>query len=77
MKSPVNAVKSWFERQAFGICEWWGEKMGIESAQIRKFFIYASFMTVGSPIIIYMAMGFVMNLRNMMRSKQRGGIWDL
>jgi phage shock protein PspC (stress-responsive transcriptional regulator) len=77
MKSIVNSIKVWFERQAFGICEWWGEKLGIQSSGIRMFFIYASFLTIGSPIIVYMAMGFVMNLRNMMRSRQRGSIWDL
>ncbi len=77
MKSLVNSIKTWFEKQAFGICEWWGEKLGIQSAQIRKFFIYASFLTVGSPIIIYLAMGFIMDLRYMMRGRQRGSIWDL
>jgi phage shock protein C len=73
---PIDSIKTWFEHQAYGVCDWWGEKLSIRSSSIRLFFIYASFLTIGSPVIIYMAMAFVLNLRNMMR-KQRGSVWDL
>lgn len=76
MNTPVDTIKTLFERQAFGICEWWGEKLQIRSSNIRIFFIYTSFLTIGSPVIIYLVMGFVMNLRNLVR-RQRGSVWDL
>jgi len=76
MNALVDSIKTWFEKQAFGICEWWGEKLSIRSSNIRMFFIYASFLTIGSPIIIYLIMGFVMNLRKLVR-RQRGSIWDM
>jgi len=76
MNSLVDSIKTWFEKQAFGICEWWGEKLHIKSSNIRMFFIYTSFLTIGSPLIIYLIMGFVMNLRKLMR-RQRGSIWDM
>jgi len=76
MNSLVNDIKTWFEKQAFGICEWWGEKLSIRSSNIRMFFIYASFLTIGSPVIIYLIMGFVMNLRKLV-GKPRGNVWDL
>ncbi|MBL0342367.1 MAG: PspC family transcriptional regulator [Bacteroidetes bacterium] len=76
MNNPVDNIKTVFERQAFGICEWWGEKLRIRSSNIRIFFIYASFLTIGSPLIIYLIMGFVMNLRKMVK-RQRGSIWDM
>lgn len=72
----IEDIRTWFERQAFGVCDWWGEKLGIKTANIRLFFIYASFITIGSPLIIYMIMAFVLNIRNMTRSK-RNSIWDL
>ncbi|HEX5003400.1 MAG TPA: PspC family transcriptional regulator [Bacteroidia bacterium] len=72
----IEDIKAWFERQAFGVCDWWGEKLSIKSSNIRLFFIYASCLTVGSPVIIYMIMAFVLNLRNMTR-RQRGSVWDL
>ena len=76
MNSFIENIKTFFERNAFGVCEWWGEKMKIKSTNIRLFFIYTSFLTIGSPLIIYLIMAFVLNLRNMVRSK-RGSVWDL
>ncbi|HKR04629.1 MAG TPA: PspC family transcriptional regulator [Bacteroidia bacterium] len=72
----IEKIKTFFERQAFGVCEWWGEKLKIKSASIRLFFIYTSFLAIGSPLIIYLIMAFVLNLRNMVKSK-RGSAWDL
>ena len=39
------------EKSAFGVCSWLGEKMGIAASRVRVYFIYASFLTMGSPII--------------------------
>ena len=72
----VDKIKTFFEKQAFGVCEWWGEKLKIKSANIRLFFIYTSFLTIGSALIIYLIMSFILNLRNMTRSR-RGSVWDL
>ncbi|MBK7856518.1 MAG: hypothetical protein IPJ79_17955 [Bacteroidetes bacterium] len=76
MNKLVETIKAFFEKQAFGICEFWGEKLRIKSAKIRLFFIYTSFLTIGSPIIIYLVMGFWMNLNRLIR-KNRGGVWDM
>lgn len=76
MEKAVDSIKSFFERQAFGICEFWGERLKIKSSNIRLFFIYTSFLTAGSPIIIYLILGFWMRLKKLVW-KQRGGVWDL
>ncbi|HNR48673.1 MAG TPA: PspC domain-containing protein [Bacteroidia bacterium] len=76
MNSIIESVKNFFERQAFGICEFWGEKFGIKSSQIRLFFIYASFLTIGSPVILYMILGFWMKMKKIVH-RQRGGVWDM
>lgn len=75
----VKKITSWFEQQAFGVCEWWGKKLGIKSTTIRMYFIYLSFFTVGSPIIIYFIMAFMLEHKNYfkpMRNKRRS-VWDL
>ncbi len=77
MNTPVEIIKSWFERQAFGVCEWWGDLLNIRSSNIRIFFIYTSFLTVGSPIIIYMIMAFWMRLKKMVGTRSRHRVWDL
>ena len=77
MINVVENIKTWFERQAFGVCEWWGEWLQIKSANIRLFFIYTSFLTVGSPIILYLIMAFWMRLGKMISKRRRGSVWDL
>lgn len=72
----IDSIKNFFEKQAFGICEYWGERLKIKSSVIRLFFIYLSFLTIGSPVVVYMVLGFWMNLRKLIH-RQRGGVWDL
>jgi phage shock protein PspC (stress-responsive transcriptional regulator) len=52
------------ELNAFGVCTAIGEKLGIASSKIRMWFIYITFLTMGSPIIIYMIMAFWMNMKS-------------
>lgn len=70
-------IRNWFERQAFGVCEWCGDRMRIPSADIRKFFIYASFLTVGSPVILYLIMAFWLRMGALLGLRERKQIWDL
>jgi phage shock protein C len=70
----VKRIQHFFEEHAFGVCTRLGEKMGIATSSIRLFFIYASFLTFGSPIIVYLALAFVMNMRRHLR--RRSTIWD-
>ena len=46
--SLLNKILSFFEKRAFGVSEWLGTKFGINPALVRKFFIYLSFVTLGS-----------------------------
>ena len=55
----IYKIINWFEEQAFGVCSWLGKKLGIKTTNIRLYFIYLSFFTFGSPIIIYFMMAFI------------------
>jgi phage shock protein PspC (stress-responsive transcriptional regulator) len=73
--SPVMIkIQHFFETYAFGVCTKLGEKLGMATSSIRLFFIYASFLTFGSPVLIYLALAFVMNMRKHLR--KRSPIWD-
>jgi phage shock protein C len=63
----IEQWKHIFESGVFGVCTYLGEKMGLASSKIRLFFVYATFLTLGSPVIIYMSMAFILKLRNYMR----------
>ncbi|NJM26585.1 MAG: PspC domain-containing protein [Bacteroidia bacterium] len=58
----------------FGVCTMLGEKLGMATSSIRLFFIYTSFITFGSPLIVYLALAFVLNMRKHFR--KRNPIWD-
>ena len=73
---PVQIIRDYFEKQAFGVCTRIGEKLQMQTSVIRLFFIYASFLTVGSPLIIYMILAFWLKMKGYVRS-QRSSVWDL
>jgi phage shock protein PspC (stress-responsive transcriptional regulator) len=74
MTGLVQRIQTFFEKYAFGVCTALGDKMGIATSSIRLFFIYASFLTFGSPIIIYLSLAFILNMRSHLR--KRSTIWD-
>ncbi|MES2567057.1 MAG: PspC family transcriptional regulator [Bacteroidota bacterium] len=76
----VDKIRYWFEQKAFGVCEWWGKKLGITTTHIRMYFIYLSFFTFGSPIIIYFMMAFILEHKESFKPsnyRRRRSVWDL
>ncbi|CAN5461033.1 hypothetical protein BH09BAC3_BH09BAC3_15680 [soil metagenome] len=67
MDEQIKRLQHFFQEHAFGVCSALGDKLGIASSSIRIFFIYASFLTMGSPIIIYLGMAFLLNMRKHLR----------
>jgi phage shock protein PspC (stress-responsive transcriptional regulator) len=67
----MNRLKNFIEWQAFGVCSALGEKMGIATSRIRMWFMYISFLTLGSPIILYMVIAFWMNIKRYILSARR------
>lgn len=63
MYSRLSELKNFIEWKAFGVCSAIGEKMGVATSRIRLWFIYISFLTLGSPVIIYMILAFWMNMK--------------
>ncbi len=64
-------LKYFIEWQAFGVCSAIGNKLGIAATRIRLWFIYISFLTLGSPVIIYMVMAFWLNIKKYILSARR------
>jgi len=75
----IGDIVAWFEQQAFGVCTWLGRKLGIKSTTVRMYFIYLSFFTFGSPIIIYFILAFLLENKKYFTpsSKTRRRTWDL
>jgi phage shock protein PspC (stress-responsive transcriptional regulator) len=59
----MERLRSYIEWQVFGVCTRIGEVMGISTFTIRKYFIYISCLTLGSPVVFYFILAFWMNLK--------------
>ncbi|MCU0441428.1 MAG: PspC domain-containing protein [Bacteroidia bacterium] len=71
----METFKYFVEKQVYGVCTYLGEKFGISTSRIRLYFIYTSFITMGSPIIIYLVMAFWINIKKYLRIGRT--TWDL
>lgn len=72
----ADRFREFCDLSMFGILSLLGERMGIATSRIRMFFVYISFITFGSPVFIYLAVAFIMNINRYIRSRKRNPIWD-
>lgn len=72
----MDQLKKNIESYAYGVCSYLGEKFSIRSSTIRLYFIYVSFFTFGSPVIIYLVLAFWLNIKHYL-TKRKHSVWDL
>lgn len=72
----MNKIKLFLEDRAFGVCSRLGEKLNFPVDSIRLFFIYSSFITLGSPIILYVSMAMMMKVRKYLRKMNNPVLFD-
>lgn len=70
-----DRLRNLVELNAFGACTYVGEKFNIATSRIRLVFIYLSFLTFGSPVIIYFAVVFWVNVKRYIFFKKRNPLW--
>ncbi|MEX2594905.1 MAG: PspC family transcriptional regulator [Anditalea sp.] len=72
----MERLKLYFQDSAFGVCSRLGEKLNFPIDSIRLFFIYSSFITLGSPIIIYVSLAMMMKIRKYLRKMNNPILFD-
>lgn len=72
----MEKLKLFFQDSAFGVCARLGEKLHFPIDSIRLFFIYSSFITLGSPIIIYVSLAMMMKIRKYLRKMNNPVFFD-
>lgn len=75
----VDRVKTYFEHHAFGVCEWWAERLNIKTEQVRLSFIYLSFATAGLNLVAYLVMAFILQHKEHIKRPfaHRSTVWEL
>lgn len=63
----MNKLIPAIEKSAFGVCQYLADKMGIRAEVVRVYFVYTSFLTFGSPLILYMFVAFWLNVKQYLR----------
>ena len=71
-----RSLRDVIEISVYGVCSYLGRKLSMPSKRVRLFFIYTSFIALGSPIIIYLILTFILNMRYMINNK-RNPVWDI
>ncbi len=56
------------EKSVFGVCSRIAEQMGVRTARVRLYFIYITFLTLGSPLVVYFFAAFWMNVKKYIRN---------
>jgi phage shock protein PspC (stress-responsive transcriptional regulator) len=75
MRMLNHWIKDLVERRAFGVCQYLGDKMRVSPAIVRHYFIYTSFIGMGSPLILYLIAAFWVNIRRYIR-KGYSVLWE-
>lgn len=74
--SPVTQLKYFFEKHGFHVSSRLADKLGIRTSNVRLFFIYISFVTVGLGFGVYLTLAFWIKLKDFIRGK-RSSVFDL
>ncbi|MFL0085004.1 PspC domain-containing protein [Tenacibaculum maritimum] len=72
----IHSVRHFFERNGFYVSSRLADRLGMRATNVRLFFIYISFVTVGLSFGIYLILAFLLKLKDMMYTK-RTSVFDL
>jgi hypothetical protein len=72
----IDSIRHYFELRGFDVSSRFADKLGIRTTNVRLFFIYISFFTVGLSFGVYLTLAFLLRLKDMVYTK-RSSVFDL
>ncbi len=72
----IDKLRYFFEKRGFDVSSRFAERFGIRATNVRLFFIYLSFFTLGLSFAVYLFLAFSLKLKDMMYTK-RSSVFDL
>ncbi len=67
----MDILKDFLEKYGFGVCNFIGERIGVAAIRVRLYFIYLTFVAMGSPIFIYLIAAFWLNITKYFREDKK------
>jgi hypothetical protein len=74
--TTVIRLKYFFEKRGFHVSSRLADRLGMRVSDVRLFFIYISFVTVGLGFGVYLTLAFWLRLKDLIRGK-RSSVFDL
>ncbi|WP_396148354.1 PspC domain-containing protein [Flavobacterium sp.] len=65
-----------FEKNGFFVASRLADRLGMRATQVRLFFVYISFITVGLGFGFYLTLAFIYKLKDLVYTK-RSSVFDL
>jgi len=72
----IDNIRHFFEKRGFDVSSRLADRLGIRALNVRLFFIYISFVTLGFSFGIYLTLAFILRLKDMIYTK-RSSVFDL
>ena len=72
----VTNIRYFFEKHGFHVSSRLADRLGMRATNVRLFFIYISFVTVGLGFGVYLTLAFWIRLKDLIRAK-RSSVFDL
>ena len=72
----IDSIRHYFELRGFDVSSRLADALGMRATNVRLFFIYISFVTVGLSFGIYLTLAFLLRLKDMIYTK-RSSVFDL
>jgi hypothetical protein len=69
-------VKYFFEKHGFEVSSRLADRLGMRAKNVRLFFIYISFATLGVSFALYLTVAFLLKLKDFIYTK-RTSVFDL
>jgi len=70
----TNDIKDYSQAQLFGVCSYLADRFDLSLSRVRNVFIYLSFLSFGSPLVVYLIVAFWLDIRSYI--KRKSIIWD-
>lgn len=72
----IQRLRHFFEKYGFDVFSRIGDRLDISVSNLRLFFIYISFFTLGIPFGIYLTLAFLLKLKDLIYTKRKS-VFDL
>lgn len=72
----IHSLRNFFERHGYDVSSRLADRLGMRTTNVRLFFIYFSFATLGISFVFYLFLAFMLRVKDMFYTK-RSSVFDL